>query len=138
MSTVFDGGKSDLAQGRQAADWGLASLLLGGILAVMAMLLLQICLYLFLSPSVWGTEDVKRLHDVAIYGRIVFITAGIVSIAFAIRSLALAYNRSQPSALGWAGLLISLIALALWIGVLFDLFEVVEFMARRQGMGGLF
>ncbi len=138
MSTVFDGGKSDLPQGRQAADWGLASLLSGSTLAVMAMLLLQICLYLFLSPSVWGTEDLKRLHDVAIYGRIVFITAGIVSIAFAIRSLVLAYNRSQPFALGWAGLMISLIALALWIGVLFNLFEVVEFMARRQGMGGLF
>lgn len=137
MSTSFEGGKVDLSHGRQAADWGLAAVLLGGILAVMAMLLLQVCLTLF-GSSGWGPMDLQRLHDVALYGRIVFISAAVASIAFAIGGIIVAYARRQASALGWAGLVISLIALALWIGVLANLLEVVETLARRQGMKGIF
>jgi hypothetical protein len=138
MSTTFDDGKTNQPQTRQAAEWGLASLLLGGILAVLGLFMLQIDLHLFLSPPVWAPSDLRTLHNVAICGAFVLGGMGIASIAFGIRSLVFAYKRAQPSALGWAGLLISVLALLLWIGALADLFAVVDTMVRRQGMRGLF
>jgi hypothetical protein len=138
MSTAFDHEKTSQTQTRHAAEWGFASLLMGGILAVLAMLMLLINLLLFLSPPVWGPSDLRALYYVAIAGVVVLVGIGFTSVAFGIRSLASAYKRGQPSALGWAGLLISILALLLWIGALVDLFEVVDTMMRRQGMVGIF
>ena len=53
--------------------------------------------------------------------------------AFGVCSLVLADRHGQPCALGWAGLLASVLALLLWAGALADLFAVVEFLMRRLG-----
>jgi hypothetical protein len=42
-----------------------------------------------------------------------------------------AYNNGQPTALGWAGLLISVLAALLWTGAIIDLLEVIEMLMRR-------
>lgn len=113
-------------------------MLMGGFLAVLAMLLLQINLSLFLSPRVWAASDLDVIHYAAIAGAIVLLAMCGASAAFGLRGLACAYRRDQPSALGWAGLLISILALCLWIGALIDLFEVVDTLMRRHGMEGIF
>jgi hypothetical protein len=137
MSAAFDD-ISESPQPRHAAEWGFASLLLGGILAILAMMLLQINLHLYLSPPVWGATDLRALHGVTIVGTVVFLGTAGISIAFACLSIGGAYRRRQPTALGWAGLLLSVIALLLWIGGLLDLLAVLDTMMRRQGMGGIF
>ncbi len=114
-----------------AAERGLASLLLGGILAVLAMLTLQINLTLFSHPGIWGTTDLDRLHYAAIAGAVVLGILCVVSLGLAVASLVSAYNRGQPTALGWAGLLISVLALLLWAGAIVDLLEVIEMLMRR-------
>src|SRR6266436_749471 len=134
MSATFDDGKTSLSQTRRAAEWGFASLLLGGILALLAVLVLQINLHLFLGPPAWGASDLRALYNVTIAGSVVLGTMCAASVAFAIRSLVLAYKCGQPSALGWAGLMLSILALLLWMGALVDLFEVVDTLVRRQGL----
>ena len=138
MSTIVDNGKTSLSLTRRAAEWGFASLVSGGVLAVLAVLVLLINLQLFVGPPVWGPTDLRALHDVAIAGSIVLGVMCAASIAFAICSLFLAYKYGQTSALGWAGLMLSVLALLLWIGALIDLFEVVDLMVRRQGIKNLF
>jgi hypothetical protein len=138
MSANSDDGKTNALQTRQAAEWGFASLLLGGILAVLAVLVLQINLHLFLGPAAWGASDLRALHNVTIAGSVVLGVMCAASVAFATRSLVLASKLGQPSALGWAGLMLSVLALLLWIGALVDLFEVMDTLARRQGLKDIF
>lgn len=134
----FDDHEPNQAQGREAAEWGLASILMAGVLDVLAMLMLHMNLYLFLSPPVWGASDLRALFYAAVAGAIVMLGLCCISTAFAVRSLLFAVRRGQRAALGLAGLLLSMLALALWVGTLADLFAVVHTMMRRQGMGGLF
>jgi len=117
-----------------ASHWGLASLLLGGLLAVMAMLMLQMNLQMYLSPRGWSQGDLRPIHDVAIVGAVILGVMTSASMAFGICSLAFAYKRAQPCALGWAGLMISTLAMFLWIGAFVDLFEVLD-MLMRGGLG---
>jgi len=118
-------------QPRHAAEWGLASLLLGGFLAVLALLTLQLCLSLFVSPPIWAPQDLHMLHDAGVAGAFVLGGLCLLSTIFGIRSLASAYRRGQPCALGWAGLLVSILALLLWAGAIADLLWVAEFLTRR-------
>ena len=129
MATTLDQPK--VMQTRCAAEIGLASLLLGGLLAVIAVLVLQINLQMFLSPRAWSANDVRAIQYVAIVGAIVMAGLTTTSMAFGIRSIANAKMHSQPSALGWAGFLISTLALLLWIGALVDLFSVLDMLMRQ-------
>ena len=94
-----------------ASHWGLASLLLGGLLAVMAMLWLQMNLpdrTLFFRLG----DDVRAIVNL---GAVILGVTTITSIAFGISSLVVAHKRAQSCALGWAGLLVSTLALLMWI-----------------------
>ncbi len=117
---------------RAASEWGLASLLLGGLLAVMALLILQINLQIFLSPRSWSRDDVRPIHDVAIVGAIILAGLTSASLAFGIRSLLLAYKYKEPAALGWAGVLVSTLALLMWIGAFIDLFAILDMLMRMS------
>jgi hypothetical protein len=138
MSTTLDDGRINPSAARQALEWGLASLIMGGVLALLAVLVLQINLHLFATPAGWAASDLRAVHHVAVAGCVVLGAMCVASIGFAIVSLVFAYHRGQPSALGWAGLMISILALLLWIGTLIDLFEVVEMLMRRPMGAGLF
>jgi hypothetical protein len=131
MSNVTNEPQNNGTPCRSAAETGLASLLLGGILALMAMLTLQINLQMYFSPRVWPLNDVRPIFYAAILSSIVLAGITGTSIAFGIRGLMIAYKNRLPAALGWAGLLISGLALFLWIGALVDLFSVLEMLRRR-------
>lgn len=132
MTTRLEESNLREAQNRSAAEWGLASLLLGGLLAVMAMLMLQINLQMFLGPKVWSPGDVRPIYYAAILATLVLFCMTSMGIAFGIRSLVIAYGRGQPCALGWAGTLMSVLALLLWLGTLYDLFEVLGMLMGRN------
>jgi hypothetical protein len=129
--TTLDEPKINPSQGRNAAEWGLASLLLGGLLSVMAMLTLQINLQMWVTRASWSAGDVRPIYYAAIVGAIVLFCMTSTSIGFGIRSLVIAYKRAQPCALGWAGLMTSTLALLLWIGTLVDLLEVLDVLMGR-------
>jgi hypothetical protein len=138
MTNTPDQPKVDQLQTRNAAEWGLASLLLGGLLAVMAMLTLQINLQMYLNPKGWWPNDVRPVQYVGIAGAIVLAGLTGTSIAFGIRSLMLAYKHAQPTALGWLGTMTSVFALLLWIGTLVNLFSVLDMLITVHGLQHLF
>ena len=134
MDDPFD--RSDFvnqAQARHAAEWGLASLLMGGMLSVLSLLTFLI------NISLWGYSragislspgEVQAVFIGAIFGAVIVPAICLAGIVFAIRSLASAFRREQPSALGWAGLLMSILALLLWIAAFVDLFMILGMMRR--------
>jgi hypothetical protein len=130
MAASNDSAQSTLSA-RSSAEFGLASLILGGLLAVMAFLTLQINLQMFLIPRNWSVGDLDAIRGVAVVGSFVLAGLTTTSIALGIRSIVLAGKQQQPSALGWAGLLLSTFALLLWIGTLIDLFSVVDMLKHR-------
>ena len=137
MATALEEPKVHESQNRSAAEWGLASLLLVGLLAVMAMLMLQINLQMYFSPRAWPLGDVSPIFYVAILATVVLFFLTTISIAFGIRSLVIAYKSGQPCALGWAGTLMSTLALFVWTGTLVDLFSVLD-MLMGHGLQQLF
>ena len=121
------------SQSRHAAEWGLAALLMGGILAIMSLLMLMVNVLLYmgaLDRPFLGSGEVRAVFIGAIFGAVILAGLCGTSIAFGIRSIVSAYRREQPCALGWAGLLISILAMLLWIAVMVDLFMIVTMMMR--------
>src|SRR5262245_787291 len=118
---------------RHAAEWGLASLLLGGILSVLALLVFQINVVLYLSARsgpILTPGEVRAVFIGSIVGAIIIAARCLTSMIFGIYSLVSAFRFQQPAALGWAGLLISILALLFWIAALVDLFMIVGMMMR--------
>ena len=138
MTTTPDPPNVDQLRTLNAAEWGLASLLLGGLLAVMAMLTLQINLQMYLTPRVWSLDDIRPIQYAGIAAAIVLAGLTGTSIAFGIRSLVLAYKHVRPSALGWAGTMTSIFALLLWICTLVDLFSVLDMLKTVHGLQHIF
>jgi hypothetical protein len=108
---------------------------MGGLLSIMAMLVLQINLQMFLGPPGWGADDLRGIRAFSIVGCVGIGILCAMSLAFGIVGLVNAFRLGQTSALAWVGIATSIFAVGLWIFVLIDLFAVVEFLARRQGLG---
>ena len=123
---------------RHAAEWGLASLILAGVLGVLAMLTLLAVAQIFFGPPIWARQDLRAIFWVSIVFVVLILGMTGAATAFGIVSLVSAVKRGQPLALGLAGLLLSIFVLLVWIFVLIDLFSVLDFLMRRQGHGGMF
>lgn len=133
MTLSCDVSQPNPSQSRYAAEWGLASLLMGGFLLVLAGLCLQLNLQLFLSGPVWALEDLVRLQDGAVAAAVVLIGLCVISLCLGIVGVVSAFRRCQPCALGLAGIVLSLGALTLWIVAVINLHEVASVMILRQG-----
>jgi hypothetical protein len=136
MSTSCDVSFTSPAQARYAAEWGLASLLMGGTLTLLAGLALLLNLQLFLSGPVWAMEDLERLQNGSVWAGVVLIGLCVISLSVGVVGLVAAFRRCQPCALGLAGILMSLSAMTLWIVAVGNLHEVTRVMMIRQGLTG--
>src|SRR5262245_34080678 len=110
------GGGADGPMARHAAEWGLASLLCGGVRAlaalaglVLAFLIADIGRRVMSRPEVLAATTGTAVA-VALIGLV-----ALASIAAALKSLLSARSRGQPAGLGLMGLLVSLLALGLWV-----------------------
>ena len=110
---------SAVAQSRYAAEWGLASLLLAGVmtLASIVMLILLVWYLILISQVRPSRTDVQLA---------VGITAGLSGLFWIVSALGIgcgvigvraAWNRCQPGGLPIAGLALSILALLLWTSV---------------------
>ncbi len=118
---------------RRAADLGLASLLTGSVLAIASLLVLQINLQLYKGGMPFSMDELKLLRIVTIVGFVLMIAFCTASIVFGISSLLAARKYRQNSALGWAGVFMSLWAILLWIGTLLDLFFIIQAVIGPNG-----
>ena len=115
-----------------AAELGLASVIMG------ATLFLASPMTLVLAVLVWQFADqepgVVRLHAwlARIGVSIAFLTA-VASTAFAITSIRSGMRHRQPTGLGFAGLVLNLAALALWVVTAIGLLNVTESLLFLHG-----
>lgn len=138
MTATCDVSQPNASQSRYAAEWGLASLLMGCTLSVLAGITLLLNLQMFLSGPVWALEDIERLKMAAKLGAGILISLSTISLLMGIGGVVAAFRRCQPCPLGLAGILMSLSAITLWAFATINLSEVADVMMIRQGAAGLF
>jgi hypothetical protein len=124
---VNDGGKAmdrsfdplDAAAGpmsRHAAEWGLAALLTGGVLTIIAPVMLLFNLLLWNGQgSNLSTSDLRLALVGGVIGVLSVVGLCIVSLTIGGRAIQSALTRRQPAGLALAGSLVSAVALILWI-----------------------
>ena len=104
------------SESRYAAEWGLASLLMGGVLAIIAPVMLVFNLIFWLQgPRVLAPQDMWLAHKAAIVGVAFLALLCLASVGFGIKAWRAASATFQPAGLAVAGTLVSLLALGLWI-----------------------
>ncbi len=109
-------------------------MLLGGALALLAVLMLIVNILLgTIARQIMGPGDVRLAITGGIVGSCVIVILCGVSVAFGIRSLVSASRHAQPAALGWAGTLVSSLALLLWVVAIVDLFMILNMMLHGPG-----
>jgi hypothetical protein len=108
------------------AEWGLASLLLGVALMVMAPVTLLVSLLLWTG----GRPVPEDFRGLAVMGGLAALGAlvalGVASLAFGVRALVVAGRTGRPTGLAWGGALASAVALVLWLVVGTDLVMVLH------------
>ena len=106
----------DSSESRYAAEWGLASLLMGGVLAIIAPVMLIFNLMFWLQgPRVIAPQDMRLAHKAGIVGVGIIAVLCLTSLSFGIKAWRAALATFQPAGLAVAGTLVSLLALILWI-----------------------
>ena len=88
--------------------------------------MLQINLQIYYGSRTFSLDELNAIRIMAIVGFFVMVGFCSVSLLFGFRSLRYARAHKQTPALGWAGVMMSLWAMLLWIGTLFDLWLVVH------------
>ena len=110
------GGKST----RHATDWGLAALLMAlALMMLFPVSLLVLANGFFMVAAMVQASDlgwVNLVADVAVYS---FIGLSILAVLFGMVGLISGFVRNQPVGLPTAGLLVGVVALVLWIMMIF-------------------
>lgn len=119
------------SESRHAAEWGLASLLLGGVLTIIAPITLIFNLIFWLQgPRIIAPQDMGLAHKAGIVGVGFVVVLCLVSLSFGIKAWRSASAAFQPAGLAVAGTLVSLLALVLWIITGADLILILTAFVR--------
>jgi hypothetical protein len=113
---------------RHAAEWGLASVMTAGVLALMATTTLLFNVWYWNAQRRLSARELHWAQIGASVGLGVVGVACLLALLFGIVSLASAGYRRQPKALGVAGIVLSLLALLIWIIVGIDLLAVLDYL----------
>ena len=101
---------------RHAAEWGLAALLTGGVLTIIAPVVLLFNLLLWNGQaSNLSTGDLRLALVGGVIGVLSVVGLCMVSLTIGGRAIQSALTRRQPAGLALAGSLVSAVALILWL-----------------------
>jgi hypothetical protein len=107
-----------------AAQWGLASLLIGGVL------ILASCITLVFNVLLWRTGPagipIGLAYAGGIIGTVVVLALGIVGIVFGVRGWLRASSDRACAALPVAGTLTSLVGVVTWLVAAIDLLMILH------------
>src|SRR5436853_185887 len=107
---------------RAGFEWGLASLLMGGLLALMALVMLITNVLLFFGAADKLDPASQSLATlVGLVGVVGVLVLCVISIVFGVRGVKRAQWFDTPTAVPLAGVLISIAATFLWLVVGADL-----------------
>jgi hypothetical protein len=113
---------------RHAGEWGLASTLMGAVLALMAPIMLLFNLFYWIEGAHRLTpRELEWARTGLITLLIVVWLTCIASVVCGVVSLCSAVARKKPLALATSGILLSLLALVFWLGVGIDLLAIIGF-----------
>jgi hypothetical protein len=116
---------------RHAYEWGLASVLLGGLLAGTAPVTLIFNLLLWQAGSgVISRSEMRLAHMGGILSILVIGLLCVTSLCFGILGVRWSVATRRPVALPLTGILVSSLALMLWIGVGGDLIAILTSFAH--------
>lgn len=123
---------SDVGRGRNAAELGMASLIMGAVLFLAAPMTMV------LAVLVWRfacePPNVVLLHAwLARAGVVIGLTVGLASIAFGAGGLRAAKHSHQPRGIAMAGLLLGLAASAAWVIASIGLLNTTESLLQIHG-----
>ncbi len=125
----------ELDRGRgHAAQWGLASVLTGGLVLLMAPLTLVITILLAaFGPGRMGMDppQITLATWGLLIGLVVVLLLGLAALLFGVAGILSARARGQPMALGLAGLLVSVAGLVLFLFAAFDSVFVLVWFNRE-------
>jgi hypothetical protein len=116
---------------RHAGEWGLASLVLGGLIVIVAPITLIFNLLLWMGrQQAVPPEHMRLAYSGALAALIVVFVLGIVGLVFGVRGLVSAAVRRQPAGLAVGGVIVNAAALLLWLIVSIDQIMIWEGMLR--------
>jgi hypothetical protein len=111
---------------RYAYEWGLASTLLAGFLALGAPITLIFNVEIWLAyPRAIPVQFLQLLFYIGIVAMVFVVLACLIALFFGVRACRAASATGQPAALGVTGILGSLIALGAWLFVGIDLVMIL-------------
>jgi hypothetical protein len=123
--------ETNLALSRHAAEWGLASLLTGGVLLLMAPVTLIFNFLFWVSGSrVLAPSDMRLAFQGAMIALVVLLGLVLASLSCGVIGLYSAVTRRQPAGLAAAGILVNVAALVLWLIVGIDLVAILNAFSR--------
>jgi hypothetical protein len=100
---------------RQGAEWGLASLMAAGILAVGAIVFLNLAVVTLSIRGHFSHFDVGVIFTLHCILTITVLPMNLLSFVAGLRGIFSARRRGQPVAFGTLGAFMSVLALGLWI-----------------------
>jgi hypothetical protein len=127
MSSEFDNADG-ITIDRHAAEWGLASSILGGVFVIIAPIVLMLNAWLWSSgwDHLRGRErDWIRVGVVVGLCFVAFVC--VLAVVFGLIGLSSARLRSQPKALPLAGIILGVFSCLIWTIVGIDLLAIVRF-----------
>jgi hypothetical protein len=118
---------------RHATDWGQAALLLGGVLLLLApLMMIVMILAVAIAVPLWGPSEIRTVSIVFAIPLVCLVALSILSLIAAILGLKAAVSRRQPAGLPVSGLLVGLVALLFSLINLVANFLIADDMIRLR------
>jgi hypothetical protein len=115
--SLFAGRAEQPVEGNAGMEWGIASMGLGGVLAVMVPATLILVFQLEAEGFRGFTRTDIRIAALAGYlATFLFLGLTVLGLIFGVRSILASRRQRKPIALGLAGLLLNVLNLYLWMG----------------------
>ena len=127
MSSEFDNADG-ITIDRHAAEWGLASSILGGVFVVIAPIVLMLSAWLWTSG--WDRLPGRErdwIRVAVVVGLCLVAIACVLAVVFGLIGLSSARLRNQPRALALTGIILGIFACLFWTFVGIDLLAIVRF-----------
>lgn len=113
----FSGRAEKPAEGNAGMEWGIASMGLGSVLAVMVPATLILVFQLEAEGfRGFGRTEIRIAALAGYLAEVLLLGLAVIGLIFGVRSMLASRQQHKPIALGLAGLLLNLLNLYLWLG----------------------
>jgi hypothetical protein len=121
---------------RHAADWGMASLLTGGVVLVMTpLLMVVIALGVLVAFNAWNEKELSTAALLVSIPVIALVVLAVMGLAFGLVGLISAWSRKLPSGLPAAGMTVSAVSALFAVILLVGTFLITDDLKKMKSQG---